>query len=211
MLAFRIGQAVPAFPRRQIVTEIGGERWHALKCYPQMEYRAKCWLGRHGALDALYPVKRDTKTQMGRKVTREIRFVPGLVFARFPGEPVWANLLDSPFVYDAIRLSTPDRNGILWPGILHESTIEAIKEMRDRGEPNGEKWRVRIVKGARVRFRKGAAMEGREGEEGSLEVREVGEGTATLTVTMFGAPRDLPFSFSDLELVAPPKDAPSGT
>jgi transcription antitermination factor NusG len=197
MKQLRIGEAVA--PRRSVVTDIGGPRWHALLTVAQGEYRAKDWLLRRGAVDAFYPVQRNRQCFKGRWMERETRYLPGYLFVKFAGEPYWARIFgeDSPYIRDAIRLS-PDRFGVRWPGILTSSTIEKIHAMRDNGSPLIQHWHEasQIRPGNRVRIIKGPLQ-----DVGETQVVSIASGNAKLEIVMLGASRSVDVPLELLEKV----------
>lgn len=170
-MTYHIGQTLPWAPIT--LTRGTDPRWHCLLAYPQAESKARAWLDRKG-LEAFYPVE---TIQRPRKPAYERRYLPGFVFARFPGDVLWHELFRvCPFVHDVLRF----RSGI--PGRIRASDLTSIMAMRsvDQAQAAEQQARKRIFKGARVRITEGP-MEGFESE-----VVEIRAGRAKLTITLFG-------------------------
>jgi hypothetical protein len=109
----------------------GPPRWHALRCAPLREEVARRHLIDHGLTDAFFPTRVRKTTLRGKPVTRRTLFLPGYLFALFPGEPVWHRLIEG----DPRRLI----RGVLCrtsgePGVLHEDDLRDLAAMTDRAE-----------------------------------------------------------------------------
>lgn len=101
----------------------GELRWYALMVRPQREEAARAWLERYSVV-SFYPVTDAKRMRRGKPVHYERKYLPGYLFAQFPGEPIWHVLLSSPFLRDVIRM----HNGT--PGILHPDTLQRLHAMR---------------------------------------------------------------------------------
>lgn len=129
----------------------GPSRWHCLTVPPQGERRAKQWLDRRGVY-SFYPVEERTRHRLGRQTTAERPYIPGYVFARFPGAPWWHLIMGDGHVYDVIRYTGAEE-----PAWLVEASLSSLMDMRSRAELLEEKRRrgMTIRKGDRVRIRDG--------------------------------------------------------
>jgi transcription antitermination factor NusG len=156
----------------------GELRWYALMVRPQREEAARVWLERYRVV-SFYPVTDAKRMRRGKPVHYERKYLPGYLFAQFPGEPIWHVLLSSPFVRDVIRL----HNGT--PGILHPDTLTRLHAMRkmDMEIETKRRYRKMIRVGDRVKVKRGA-MEGWE-----VEVVEIdaAAGKAKFALQLLGA------------------------
>lgn len=162
-----------------MITTAGASRWHALTCPPQREGALEAFLARQEVY-SFHPVRTREKLDRGKRVVIESRYIPGYVFARFPGPVVWHRLMQCNLVTGAIRMS----NGAL--AILDPSDLRGLMAMAARGDAEDERRRaaLRIAPGDTVRLASGAF----EGQ--TVEVWHVGNGRARFSIRMFGA--DLP-------------------
>lgn len=165
-------------------------RWYALIARPQKEAAARAWLDRHGVV-SFYPVTDARKMRRGKPVHYERKYLPGYLFAQFPGEPVWHVLLASPFVHDVIRL----HNGT--PGILHPDTLQRLHAMRQMDQEIEVKRRYRkmIRVGDRAKVRSGP-FEGFEVE--TVEV-DAASGKGKFAIMLFGGPSNAEMSLDQVE------------
>lgn len=179
MQHLRIGDVIPYTRPPLFHAPEGKPRWFALLTSPQREPAARKWLALRN-VQSFYPVTTTVSTRMGRRYERESRYLPGYVFAAFPGAPVWHNVIGSPFVRDAIRM----RSGV--PGQLHEDTMQTLFDMRGADDRLSEAWAEAraIRRGNRARIRDGA----RQGDV--IEVVEIiarhGVKLAKFKVKIFG-------------------------
>lgn len=176
-----VGDILPAAPGREIVSERGCRRWHALLVYPQREVAGRVWLQRRGVY-AFFPVERQVRVVRGKRIERSRRYLPGYLFALFPHDPIWHRILDSPetpnpFFRDVIRLHSGEA------GRLHPRSIRALAEMRETDERIVERRRAARLprQGDRVRLRTGPL------EDHIGEVVELTAGTVRLKVKMFAS------------------------
>lgn len=123
----KIGDQAPPRIRLPIVARVTVRQWYALRVYPRREAKAKAWLAERG-IYAFFPTVARYRVSRGRQITRERAELPGLLFAGFPGAPVWHRLFGSPYVRDALRTSSGA------PGILHPDTLVRLKDMRSRSD-----------------------------------------------------------------------------
>jgi transcription antitermination factor NusG len=165
----------------------GPARWYALIVRPQAEGKAEAWLQVQG-VHAFHPVTYRTVRVRGKAVTRTSRYLPGYVFARFPGEMIWHRVAANNHVADCIRMASGQ------PGILRPSDLTALYAMRDRDEEARQRERhARAIRpGNTVRILSGI-FEGAE-----TEVVEIRAGKAIVRLTLFGTPRDAEVDISQL-------------
>jgi transcription antitermination factor NusG len=125
MLMVEWGEVLPAFQPAAIYRP-GRSRWHALLVFPQRERAAKAWLGKWGC-DAFFPVRRKYRWRRNQRVPYEAAYLPGYLFANFPGEPRWHAILgdDRRLIRDVLRMS----DGVT-PGELHPDTLVRLEAMR---------------------------------------------------------------------------------
>ncbi|SHI90780.1 transcription termination/antitermination protein NusG [Wenxinia saemankumensis] len=104
LLDLKIGDVVPAAPAGPgLILDPGRpDRWYALTTRPQCEAKAEAWLEKRG-IYAFHPVLERTTVVRGRRRTTVSRYVPGFVFARFPGLPRAHEVTAGPFIIDALR------------------------------------------------------------------------------------------------------------
>jgi transcription antitermination factor NusG len=157
------------------ITSPGAPRWYGLIVPPQKEGAAEQWLSLRGVY-AFHPVKSHVVAIRGKRIRRESRYLPGYVFARFDGAIIWHRVQASPFISDAIRVSTGQ------PATLNPDDLKGIYSMRHRDEAEAEAERQSrtIRAGDRARILSGVF----EGQE--VEVCEIRAGGAVLRVQMFG-------------------------
>lgn len=118
-----VGDMVQAAPTDRAICAPGPARWYALRVAPQREDQAEAWLRLRGVY-AFHPVKVQRVRRHG--VMREIhrRYLPGYVFARFPGDPLVHRVRSCPFVTGALC-----RSDGAW-GVLEPHKLAAIHAMR---------------------------------------------------------------------------------
>lgn len=165
---------ISALERPPLYVE-GTPAWHCLRVMPQREDDCEAWLDRRGVY-AFHPVTVRYQTHKGQRIKRVSRFIPGYVFARFPGRINWHAVHASPLVADAIRM----RDGRI--ACLMESDLTALRAMSDREQRERERRAAAqmIRKGDRVRLASGPF----EGSE--VEVLSLKAGRATFSLHMFG-------------------------
>ena len=149
--------------------------WFALMVNPQREIAARKWLDRRGVY-SFFPVKKERRHIRNAWVERESRYLPGYLFARFPGAPKWFMIFDSPFIHNAIRAS----NG--YPGRIDPDSLQAIRAMASVDHEIEARWHIatRPQKGDRVRIKSGAFA----GYE--TEVVEIVHGKVRLPLRLLG-------------------------
>lgn len=155
-------------------------RWHALMTQPQAETKAEAWLKACGVY-SFHPVTRRVVTIRGKAVSRVSRYLPGYVFARFPGEMIWHRVHTCTHIHDCIRMASGQ------PGILRPDDLTALHAMRDRDDEAMEAQRhaAMIRRGDKVRILSGLWQ-----ENAPTEVVEIGShGKAKVRLIMFGAER----------------------
>ncbi len=153
-MTYQIGQKFTYRPSPMIVMA-GSQTWFGLRGNPQCEGKAKAWLKRHVDRSySFFPVtkarKKMPRTSIGW-VDYERRYLPGYLFARFPGEPIWNRLFDQcPFIFDVIRYTErPDT-----PAIIDPRSLDALHAMRSLDEENKAKAAARrtVRRGDKVNF-----------------------------------------------------------
>lgn len=154
-------------------------RWHALLTAPQGEARAEAWLKARGVY-SFHPVTRRVVTIRGKAVSRVSRYLPGYVFARFPGEMIWHHVRACAHIRDCIRMASGE------PGILRPADLTSLHDMRDRDDEAKEAQRraAMIRRGDKVRI-----MTGLWQDSAPTEVVEIVNGKAKVRLIMFGAER----------------------
>jgi transcription antitermination factor NusG len=169
----------------------GAPRWHALVTAPQAETKAEGWLGAHvPGCDAFHPVQAYRVRIRGREHDRHRRYIPGYVFARFPGPVIWHRLFAfCPYVRDAIRLTS----GL--PAALDPRDLVRLHGMRAADEAQEQaKARARLFnRGDRVRVL-GGLWAGQE-----TELLDVEGTTGTIRVRLFNAEHEVRVSLAGLD------------
>lgn len=181
-LALRRGDSLPAAPRADLVND-GPPRWHALRVSPQREDQAEDWLRLRGVY-AFHPVLRRVTTRMGKRVEHQRRYLPGYVFARFPGAAVISRVMSCPWITGAVCLS-----GGEW-GVLDPQALRAIHAMR----ATDRKARAAAAEAAELRRRRRIVLPGQAAmfQAGPLagqscEVIEIdAQGGARVALPLFG-------------------------
>lgn len=107
--------------------EPGPARWFALLCLAQREEQAEAWLSRRGVY-SFHPVTVRRSRVRGRVREYQRRYLPGYVFARFGGAPIYHRVLESPFIFGALLRSDGE-----W-GVLGPDGLTALHEMRARDD-----------------------------------------------------------------------------
>ncbi len=121
-IPLQIGDHLPPLDATLIVGA-GPSRWHALTVQPQREDQVESWLSRRGVY-GFHPVLRHATRVRGKVREYDRRYVPGYVFARFPGVAVQHRVMLCPWVTGAIC-----SEGGYW-GVLDPSGLRAIHAMR---------------------------------------------------------------------------------
>ena len=194
MKDLRIGDPVPYQPEAAIYAA-GPARWYALRTAPQRESQAELWLAQRGVY-AFHPVLTRKVRRHGKILQVSRRYLPGYVFARFPGAAVLHRVLCGPFITGAIQTSAGD-----W-GILKPEDLTALHAMRavdqsTRQARQSERARQLALKalrrGDRALFRQGPLS-------GMMcEVAEIGgDGGVTVRLTIFGQDRTVVAHQQDL-------------
>jgi transcription antitermination factor NusG len=170
----------------------GDPRWHALIVIPQKEQATEAMLARHGVY-SFHPVTTRTVRIRGKRKTVQSRYLPGYVFARFPGPVLWHKLVASPLVADAVRHSSG------WPAALMPGDLERLHAMRAMDEAEAERQRQAkmIRRGDRVRILSGAF----EGEE--VEVMSLANGAVHVRMCILGSELPVQIVFSGVEKIQP--------
>jgi transcription antitermination factor NusG len=173
----------------------GPGRWHALRVAPQREDQVEHWLGLRG-VRAFHPVLRRVTRRCGREQAYDRRYLPGYVFARFPGEALVHRVLACPWIGGALCRSGGDW-GILEPGKMRSIYAMRKLDAAQREAQAAAKARAREARQLRVgdgaMFRAGP-LEGMTGEVVALSAA----GGATLRLVLFGRENLVPVDAADL-------------
>jgi transcription antitermination factor NusG len=160
----------------------GRSRWHALLVFPQRERAAKVWLARW-QVEAFYPVKIEHIRKRGFLRPVAYNYLPGYLFANFPGAPTWHRIMgrdnERRLIRDVLRMSDG-----LTPGELVPETLEKLLAMRDMDATIEEQSRLRrmLKPGDRARFN-GGPLTGQEVEIVSVDTHD----RAKFNLKIFGA------------------------
>lgn len=182
--ALAVGDVVPqAAAGRVALWRPGAPRWHALRVVPLAEARVEAWLEARG-VEAFHPVVIRQVRERGRLVKRERRYLPGYVFAKFPGVPVAHEVARHRDVLGAICRANGE-----W-GVLDPASLQAILSMRRvdvaldamrRADLARVRAALRVRAGDRAMFQAGV-FAGRSAEVVDLRA----DGGAVLRFTLFG-------------------------
>jgi transcription antitermination factor NusG len=178
---FRIGDVVPHDPLA--VARPGAPRWHALIVSPQREHLVVRLLDRLG-VSAFYPVTERVSRRRGKRVVYTSRFLPGYVFARFPGPVCWHVLNRIDDVRDMVRV----RDGR--PAVLRPDDLDALYALRARDQAEIEdEARARAARRAALRARAGGRARIRSGAYAGkvVDVLEVDGARSRIVLPLFGA------------------------
>lgn len=179
---FQIGDVVPMLPRSSIV-EAGAARWFALRVDPQREDQVEAWLRQRGVY-AFHPVKMRQTVRFGKVREYARRYLPGYVFARFPGEPVVHQVMRAPFIIGALTCSKGH-----W-GVLEPKRLQAIHAMRQLDEAQRKDRAAalaRRIAGARIRAGESAMFQAGPFADFPCEVVELlSDGGAIVRLMIFG-------------------------
>ncbi len=188
---FRIGQVLPpaVLPPRALFVP-GEERWHALMVMPQTENRVGEDLAAAGAY-AFHPVEHRTRRVRGIEVTRTSRYLPGYVFARFPGEPIWHRIFRDPRTSER-RVRDVVRSASGAPARLHPDDLHALHAMRDVDRDA----RRRAAEAAMLKV--GDAVKVALFGDEACEVVTIKGGTATIRMRILGGERDVAVTLASL-------------
>lgn len=118
-----IGEVVGAAPSQRGLCLSGAPRWYALTVAPQREAQAEHWLKVRGVY-SFYPVIRCKSRVRGVVRDYDRRYLPGLLFARFKGEPLPHEVLACPLITGAIC-----RGDRQW-GVLDTGSLKGLHSMR---------------------------------------------------------------------------------
>jgi len=168
----------------------GQPRWHGLFVPPQREAKAEAWLERRGVY-SFHPVTYRTVKVRGVSKRTESRYLPGYVFARFPGPAIWHRIMASQFIADAIRMSSGH------PAILAHDDLANIHAMRsvDQAAEEARKKAATIHRGDKVRMMSGIF----EGSE--VEVLSLLGGRVMIRMSLFGSEREAEVAIDTVEKI----------
>lgn len=158
----------------------GHPRWHALQVAPQKEHASEAWLKLRG-VEAFHPVKSRQTVNRGARKTIETAYLPGFVFARFPGKALRSRVLAFPHIRGALCVQSGH-----W-GIIRPQDIRQLYSMRStEAALNDRKARAStLTRGDKAKVLEGLWMDGQE-----VEILEIKAGRAKFKLHMFGADID---------------------
>jgi transcription antitermination factor NusG len=190
--AIQWNETIPPVLAPPIVTP-GESRWHCLIVYPQREAPTRIWLAEHG-VEAFYPVTITKQRHRGRDISRVRRYLPGYVFANFPGEPAWWRILGDARrnVRDVLRVHNGEA------GRLHEDTLTQLQAMREVDEELEERKRVArtVRKGDLVRIKVGELV------NWEVEIVDIKGPKGVFHVKLFGAEHSAEVDLANVEKLA---------
>lgn len=178
-----VGGAVPPAPGDTGIFLPGAPQWVALRTTAQREDQAEHWLCRRGVY-AFHPVLMRKVRAKGTVREYARRYLPGYVFARFPGEPMAHRVVDCAFITGALcnsagswgRLDPTDLQALHAMRRIDIASSEALKAERIRRRAAGA-----VKPGDRALFRAGPLA----GEV--CEVAEItADGGALVRLGLFG-------------------------
>lgn len=162
----------------------GPARWYALIVRPMREIAAEDWLRRRGVLESFHPVTVRRVVRRGRVVDHVQRYLPRMVFAKFPGPAVCHRVTAGPFITGALAMRSGE-----W-AVLDPCDLRVLKSMAHVDARQAEALaadrerarRAALVKaGDRALFRVGA-LAGQPCEVVSLDA----SGVARVRLGLFG-------------------------
>lgn len=191
-----------------IVAEAGGvaaifgagpARWHALRVGPQREEQAEAWLRRRGVL-AFHPVLMRRVRRMGRVREYARRYLPGYVFARFPGEALPHRIVGHCGLIGA--LCRADGH---W-GVLDPADLRALYAMRRiEAETEAQRRAMRAASRRATMVRAGEPALFRAGPFAGVHcevVEMTAEGGAKVRLALFGREVEMLSPVSDMVGIA---------
>lgn len=190
-----IGDRLPPASGRVALFEPGPAGWYALRVAPQREGWVEARLALFG-VRGFHPVLTRTVVRKGVRKRLVQRYLPGYVFARFPGWPVIHEVLAVPHVLGALTVQSGD-----WAMIAPED-LRSLYHMRlvDGEIRNAEKEQAARRKAARA-LTPGGGVLFKAGPFVGLpcEVVEIrGEGEVKVRLNIFGAHQVIKAQASDL-------------
>ena len=180
-----------------VLCQHGEVRWHALLVAPQKEDQAEAWLQRRGVY-AFHPVTERKVRRAGKVREYYRRYLPGYVFARFPGRAIVHDVVACPFIQGALMTAYGT-----W-GELHPGELRSLHAMRkvdlqlkaaDRLAERQRRRSRNLQKGDRALFKSGAFV------DHTCEVVELlADGGVKVRFKLFG--RDVLTSTDEQNLIA---------
>ena len=190
-----VGDVVAAGGGLAPVFVAGPARWYALRVSPQREDQAEAWLRRRGVY-AFHPVLMRRVHRMGKARDYARRYLPGYVFARFPGQAVPHRLVGRCGITGAICCADGS-----W-GILEPSDLRALHAMRKVDADSDEERRALRAAQKRARsIRVGEQAMFRSGPFAGTQCEVVelrADDGAKVFVTIFGRKTSADVSVADL-------------
>lgn len=155
------------------------------------EQKAQDWLHRRGVA-SFYPVTRRKAIRRGMARWHESRFLPGYLFAEFPGDPIWHKVVASGCISGTLCMSNGN------PGIIVPRDLVQLHAMRHRSDEINETRKIAetIHPGDSAMVIDGLFKGQR------VEVISVTNGRVTFGLTMFGSDRTAEVSQDMLDKIA---------
>ncbi|WP_370267436.1 transcription termination/antitermination NusG family protein [Nioella sp.] len=182
---------------RAPITIPGTAGWYALRVAPQREGFVERWLGLRG-VTGFHPVLRRRVVRFGKPRESVTRYLPGYVFARFPGEPIPHAVQALPHILGALTA----RDGH-WARLV-PSDLRALYGMRNTDadlEDTRATEQARRKRAAALRVGQGALFRSGPMAGVSCEVVELkGTGDVRVRLRAFGSDRVV--TAQDRDLVA---------
>jgi transcription antitermination factor NusG len=184
-------------PQPAPIVAAAPSRWHALIVMPRKERVARAWLAERG-VESFFPVRVNQYRQGGVVRRVEAPFIPGYLFTRFDGEPLWHAILArserslASQIRDVIRM----RDG--QPGILTEASLARLYAMASREEEITRAHRQARAIRARDRVRPVSPLI----PAGEYEVVEIVGQRCRIEIEIFGAMRAIEVDVKAVEKVA---------
>lgn len=191
-LSLSVGDRIGALKDAGAIFEPDRSAWYALRVQPQREDQAEAWLARRGVY-AFHPVLERKVVCRGILRVYDRRYLPGYVFARFPGIPIIHRVMACAFITGALTLQSG-----AW-GVLDRERLAAIHAMRKidlETKAALQKRRAQrrlLSRGDRVMFRAGPFAE-IKGEVIDLAA----DGGVTVRLVLFAREFDVATSAVDL-------------
>ena len=182
---YRIGQVFEATMLNGVF-EDGDPRWHALIVAPMREQHAEGWLRARGVY-SFHPVRVRHKKVRGKARRIVSRYLPGYVFALFPGRIIAHRVVGTPFITDMVRMANGE------PGRLAPKDLRALHAMREVDEQTQEaeaRQRQKIKDQSRLRRGDRAVLLTGVMAGQTVEVLDLTAGRAKFSIRMFGG--DIP-------------------
>lgn len=183
-----VGDVLPPSGSRVPLVEPGAPVWIALRVQSQHEDQVEAWLALRGVY-AFHPVLMRRTRVKGRARDYARRYLPGYVFARFPGLPLVARVMACPWITGALCGS-----GGGW-AVLEPADLRALHGLRriDAAQAAAARARAVLRPGDRALFRAGP-LAGQPCEVADLK----GAGGVVVRLRLFGGDMAVTTTAADL-------------